>query len=135
MNGTWKSGERMTLPLRKMNQDPVVYVIQEDPRKNVTSALDYGSVETILEQDDEATMLNIPRIVRKIKYGLRNFKKGDFLILIGNPASIGIACVVAADMTGGEFNILKWDQQERRYWHATVDINQREESWRHCETA
>jgi hypothetical protein len=103
---------------------PVVYVVQEDGKKNMTSALDYGSIELVLHEKDEATMLNIPRIVDKIKYGLRNFKKGDYLILIGSPVAIGIACAVASEKTGGEFNCLKWDQQERRYWEAKVNLNQ-----------
>lgn len=105
---------------------PVVYVIQEDSSRNMTSALNYGSLELVLEEGDEATMLNIPRIVAKIKYALRNFKKGDYLILIGSPVSIGIACAIAAEMTGGEFNVLKWDGQERRYWEARINLNQSE---------
>lgn len=101
-----------------------VYVVQEDGKKNMTSALEFGSMELVLEEKDEATMLNIPRIVDKIKYGLRNFRKGDYLILIGSPVSIGVACAVASDMTGGEFNVLKWDGQERRYWKASINLHQ-----------
>lgn len=103
---------------------PTVYVIQEVTGRNMTSALDYGSMECLLEEREEATVLNIPRIVHKIKYGLRNFKKGDYLVLIGNPVSIGVACAIAAEMSGGEFNMLKWDGQERRYWEAKVNLNQ-----------
>jgi hypothetical protein len=103
--------------------DPVVYVIQESQR-NMTSALDFGSLEALLEERDEATMLNIPRLVEKIKHGLRYFTKDDYLLLIGSPVSIGIACAVAAEMTGGVFQVLKWDGQEKRYWQARVNLNQ-----------
>ncbi len=51
-------------------QTPVVYVIQEDSGKNMTSALDHGSVECLLQQREEATMLNIPTLVEKLRYGL-----------------------------------------------------------------
>lgn len=108
------------------NNRPVVYCIQDDPSKNMTSAMEYGSVESLLQYREEATMLNIPSIVARLKHGLRNFKRGDYLILIGNPASIGIACAIASDMTGGEFNILKWDNQERRYWPGKINLRQAE---------
>lgn len=103
---------------------PTVYVVQEDSSKNMTSALDYGSCEALLQQREEATMLNIPTIVAKLSHGLRNFTSRDYLLLIGSPASIGIAVAIAANMTGGEFNILKWDAQERRYWKARVNLRQ-----------
>ncbi len=114
----------MTTPYR--DQAPTVYVIQEDAKKNMTSALNYGSMELLLEEREEANMLNIPRITARIKHGLRNFKPGDYLLLIGSPVSIGIAFAIAADMTDGQFNILKWDQQERMYWKAAVNLKQGE---------
>lgn len=104
----------------------VVYVVQEDPSKNMTSALDFGSVECLLEHREEATLLNVSSIVAKIKYGLRNYRKGDYLLLSGSPISCGIACAVASDETGGTFTLLKWDGQERRYWAAEVNLKQGE---------
>ena len=112
--------------VRRQANNPVVYAIQEDSSKNMVSALEYGSVEALLQEREEATMLNIPTIVAKLKYGPRNFRPQDYLILIGNPASIGIACAIASHMAGGDFNVLKWDKQERRYWKARVNIHQGE---------
>lgn len=125
----------MTAPMRNEDEDrrlrntgwaasPVVYVVQEDATKNMTSALDYGSCEPLLKEREEATMLNIPTIIEKLKYGLRNFTSRDYVLLIGNPASIGLAVAIAAEMTGGQFNILKWDPQTRRYWRAKVNLRQ-----------
>lgn len=111
-------------PTKETRPMPTVYVIQEDPRKNFTSALEFGSLECLLEHRQEASMLNIPTIVAAIRHGLRHFTARDYLVLIGSPASIGIACAVAAEMTGGEYHILKWDQQEKRYWSAKVNLHQ-----------
>lgn len=102
----------------------VVYVVQEDSSKNMTSALDFGSCEALLSQREEATMLNIPSIITKLKFGLAKFTTHDCLLLSGNPVSIGIACAIVAELTGGEFNVLKWDGQERRYWKARVNLRQ-----------
>lgn len=117
-------GHGMASNPRGWTKEPTVYVIQDDPTKNFTSALKYGSVEPLLQHREEPNMINIPTIVERLRYGLRNFSRHDFLVLIGSPAAIGIACAIAADITGGEFNILKWDTQERRYWKGKVNIKQ-----------
>lgn len=106
--------------------EPVVYVVQEDPSKNMTSALNFGSCEALLQQKEEATMFNIPTITAKLRRGLRDFTVRDFLLLSGSPVSIGIACAIAAEKTGGQYNVLKWDGQERRYWKARINLHQGE---------
>lgn len=109
------------------SHSPTVYVVQDDSRKNMVGALQFGSVESLLKEREEATMFNIPAITQQIRYGLRHMTPRDYILCIGNPASIGIAFAVAADICGGRFNLLKWDPQERRYWAASVDLNQRGE--------
>lgn len=104
---------------------PVVYVVQEEAGKNMTSALEYGSCEVLLQQREEATMLNIPTIIEKLRFGLAKMTPHDFILINGNPASVGIAFAIAAELTGGSFNILKWDGQERRYWKARVNLKQK----------
>lgn len=106
-----------------LSSSPTVYVVQDDPKKNYTSALDFGRVEGVLAAREEATMLNVPQIVTKIRYALRNMTSQDYLVLIGNPISIGIAFAVAAEVTGGMFNVLKWDQQEKRYFVAAINLH------------
>lgn len=113
---------------RRMNTtgwkpQPIVYIVQEEAGKNMTSALEYGSCEVLLTQREEATMLNIPTIIEKLRTGLRDMKSSDFLLINGNPASVGLAFAIASEMTAGRFNILKWDGQERRYWRARVDLS------------
>lgn len=101
----------------------MVYVVQDTPKKNIASATKWGKLALVLEEKDEARILNIPAITHKIKNRLAKMTPDDFLILIGSPVSIGIACAVASDITGGRFNILKWDNQEGLYYPLSVDLN------------
>jgi hypothetical protein len=102
---------------------PTVYVVQEDPKKNLTPALEFGNLEALLDRDDEMTMLNATRVVRKLRHGLRNYQPTDLIIPIGNPIAIGIAFAIAAEKTGGEFCVLKWDQQEATYYQVKVNLH------------
>ncbi len=105
---------------------PRVFVIQEVRGRNVASAMDFGSIEPVLAWDDEAGLLNIPQITYKIKKRLATITPHDWLVLMGNPVAIGIACAVASDLTGGRFKVLKWDQQETRYLPLEIDLNRLE---------
>lgn len=105
---------------------PRVFVVQEVRKRNISQAMDFGSIEPVLEYDEEAGLLNIPRITFRIKQRLATITPHDWLMLMGNPVSIGIACAVAADITGGRFKVLKWDQQEMRYLPLEIDLNRKE---------
>jgi hypothetical protein len=109
-------------PDPSMARPPIVFVVQDDPRRNMTSAMDFGLLEGLLEADEEANMLNIPKIVTKIRYGLRHMQPTDYLLCSGNPIAIGIAFAVAFELCGPKFNALKWDPQERRYWVARINL-------------
>jgi hypothetical protein len=98
-----------------------VFVVQEDPRKNLLPALDFGNVEYILDSRDQVTLDPVPW-VRRIKTALRRYTENDFILAIGDPAAIGIACAVAAMNTSGRFKMLKWDRQEMRYYPIAVDL-------------
>lgn len=101
----------------------VVYMVQEDPNKNVLGALEFGSMERLLEYREEVTLFNTPAIVQRIRHGLRNMTPQDYILPIGNPLSIGIAFAVAAELTGGRFNALKWDGQETRYFSVSINLH------------
>ena len=111
----------MTVPAVSA-RTPVVYVVQEDRRKNFTGCLEFGSVECLLEEDQELTMMNTRKIIDIIRFKLQKMEPGDFIVPTGNPVSIGIAFAVAAEVTGGQFNALKWDGQENRYFSAKIDL-------------
>jgi hypothetical protein len=102
-------------------QVPKVYVVSETTQHNIASALDYGQIETILPPNAQIAFSVVPT-VRRIQRKLEKFTDEDFLLLIGDPSAIGIACAVAAARNNGRFKCLKWDKRERRYIPLEVDI-------------
>lgn len=105
-----------------MATKPIVYVVQGDRKKNILSALDFGDLEEVLGPDDNV-ILNSARAVRIIDTKLHKFSDADFILPIGDPAAIAIVTAIAAKKNDGRFKVLKWDNQERRYYTVAVDIN------------
>ncbi len=64
------------------------------------------------------------RITKKLRERLKDFTANDYLLCAGNPISIGIAFMIAADLTGGIVKALKWDNQEHIYWSVTIDLEE-----------
>ncbi len=52
---------------------------------------------------------------------LIDFNDDDYLLLVGDPAAIGLCCAVAAAING-RFTVLKWDRQEMTYYPVSFDI-------------
>ena len=40
--------------------------------------------------------------IRKLKRKLKDFDDGDYLLMMGDPAAMGIACCIAAEMNRGK---------------------------------
>ncbi len=104
-----------------MNQ-PTVYVAQKpDEKKNIVSASKYGDFKFILPEKTNL-MCDTATAVSTIKKELRYFNDRDHLLLIGDPAVIGICTAVAADYNQGRVKFLKWDNREYTYYPVEVEI-------------
>jgi|TARA_R110002167_G_scaffold59449_4_gene168380 hypothetical protein len=104
-----------------MNQ-PTVYVAQKpDEKKNIVSASKYGDFKFILPEKTNL-MWDTETAVSTIKKELRYFNDRDHLLLIGDPAVIGICTAVAADYNQGRVKFLKWDNREYTYYPVEVEI-------------
>ena len=103
-----------------------VYVVQEVKSRNVLSAEKFGELELLLPEGSQLVLSTGPT-VRRLKYKLRNFNDDDYLLLIGDPSAIGIACAVAATNNRGQFKCLKWDKREYKYYPVEVNLNERGE--------
>ena len=87
-----------------------VYVVQEVSGRNIVSARQYGDFEVLLPSNTNI-MLSAAPSVRRMKKILQDYKDEDYLLLIGDPAAIGVACSIAALYNRGRYKILKWDRQ------------------------
>lgn len=98
----------------------VVYVVQET-QNDITSAMDFGTIEVLLPPGAQIAFSPAPT-VRRIQRKLSKYTDEDYLLLIGDPAAIGIACAVAAAYNHGRFKMLKWSRKENRYYPVSVDL-------------
>ena len=113
--------------------ESIVYVIQEiagtrsgNPKINIMGASNYGKFKFLLPEFSQIIFSPGP-LVMKLRQGLRNFKEGDYLLLTGDPAIIGVACSIVSDITNGKFNLLKWDKQERKYYPIEINLYEKGE--------
>ena len=112
---------------------PVVYVIQEipgtqsgNPKINIMGASNYGQFKFLLPEFSQMIFSPGP-LIFKLRKGLKNFKVGDYLLLTGDPAIIGVACSIVSYITHGKFKVLKWDKQERKYYPIEIHLYERGE--------
>ena len=105
---------------------PTVFLVQENPYINVLGAADYGDIVVLFESGQQIMFSPQPAI-RKLKRKLKDFDEGDYLLMMGDPAAMGIACCIAAEMNRGRFNILKWDKKQQRYYPVTINLNEKGE--------
>ena len=109
-----------------MTDKPIVYLVQENPYISVLAAEEYGRIVTLFESGLQIMFSPQPAI-RKLKRKLRDFNDNDYLLMMGDPAAMGIACCVAAEMNRGKFKILKWDKKQQRYYPVSVNLNEKGE--------
>ena len=103
-------------------KEKIVYVVQEitgtqsgNPKINIMGASEYGKFKFLLPEFSQIIFSPGP-LIFKLRKSLKDFKKEDYLLLTGDPAIIGVACSIVSDMTGGNYKLLKWDRQERKYY-------------------
>ena len=111
-----------------VSRESTVYVIQEiagtksgNPKINIMGASHYGKFKFLLPEFSQMIFSPGP-LIYKLRQGLKNFKQGDYLLLTGDPAIIGVACSIVHELTGGKFNLLKWDKQERKYYPLELNL-------------
>ena len=112
---------------------PIVYVIQEiagsqagAPKINIMGASQYGKFKFLLPEFSQMIFSPGP-LIYKLRKGLKDFKEGDYLLLTGDPAIIGVACSIVSDITNGKYNLLKWDKQERKYYPIEINLYEKGE--------
>ena len=113
-----------------------VFVIQEiagtkagNPKINIMGASSYsssGKFNFLLPEFSQIIFSPGP-LVYKLRKGLEDFTKEDYLLLTGDPAIIGVACSIVSDITNGKYKLLKWDKQERKYYPIEINLYEKGE--------
>ena len=113
--------------------ESIVYVIQEipgtqagNPKINIMGAAGYGKFKFLLPEFSQMIFSPGP-LIYKLRQGLKNYTKKDYLLLTGDPAIIGVACSIVSDITHGKYNVLKWDKQERKYYPIEINLYEKGE--------
>ena len=102
------------------NSTPIVYAVQQ-ARVNLYPATEFGTVRVVLPEGDISYTLE--RSLELLRSELQGFCADDYLLAVGDPTAIGMACALVSEKLGGRFKMLKWDKQERRY--LALDVNLR----------
>ena len=103
-------------------EEKFVYVLQHPPQNiNILSASDYGYLVICLPENTQMIFSSAP-FVRKMRKNLQDFKSDDYILCTGDPAVIGLSTAIASDVTQGQFNLLKWDRQETRYYPLSFNL-------------
>tara|TARA_R100001460_G_scaffold7081_1_gene18283 strand:- start:40 stop:453 length:414 start_codon:yes stop_codon:yes gene_type:complete len=117
----------------KSSSVPTVYVIQEiagtragNPKINIMGAANYGQFKFLLPEFSQMIFSPGP-LIYKLRQGLKEYKKKDYLLLTGDPAIIGVACSIVSNITHGKYNLLKWDKQERKYYSIEINLYEKGE--------
>ena len=113
-----------------------VFVIQEiagtqagNPKINIMGASTYsssGKFNFLLPEFSQIIFSPGP-LIYKLRKGLKDFRKEDYLLLTGDPAIIGVACSIVSDITNGKYNLLKFDKQERKYYPIEINLYEKGE--------
>ena len=98
-----------------------VFVVQEVSGRNILSAEKYGELELLLPNNSQIVLSSGPT-VRRLNQKLKNFSDDDYLLLMGDPSAIGIACAIASSNNRGRFKCLKWDNREFRYYPVQINL-------------
>jgi len=109
---------------------PTVFVVQEPLKRNrvsgdlekvfdTTPALIYGKLETLFTNNSRVLAPHPTVLVAKKK--LKDFSDEDFILAIGDPVAISIACCIAAEMNRGKYKVLKWARDVEQY--VSIEIN------------
>ena len=96
-----------------------VFVVQEVPGRNILSAEKFGDLELLLPEGSQLVLSTGPTV--------RRLNHEDYLLLMGDPSAIGIACAIAATQNRGKFKCLKWDRREYKYYPIEVNLYERGE--------
>ena len=112
-------------------EQAIVYVVQKPlhkdrdtgqlvPRFDLNPAKVHGKLVFLLGQDVNP-FIGLQRPIDELREKLHDFKKGDCVLLVGNPILIGLTVAIATEYCF-EINFLQWNGKERKYVAVSADL-------------
>lgn len=94
---------------------PTVYVIQNNPFNDTTSATQYGELKVLVPFGDNNYAVR--DTITLLKDGLKDFKEGDYVLLMGDPVAIALTGLVLYEVLGETDHVrfLKWNRRTSEY--------------------
>ena len=65
---------------------------------------------------------SMDKLLPELREKLQHFDDGDYLLLVGNPALIGVVVAVASEYNG-KIQMLQWHGREKRYIPIVADLD------------
>jgi hypothetical protein len=104
-----------------------VYVTQEQDKRDITGALQYGEIEILLPNGHQIMFSPAPTI-KRLERKLSTFSDNDYILLMGDPAIIGATCMVASQINNGKIKLLKWINSQQKYIPIQLDLHDRSDT-------
>ena len=89
-----------------------VWVVFNDRRKDFSKAEEYGQLKDVFSSLGRT--YNPTALVSHARYVADQFQEGDYLLVVGDPALVGI-CMSALFERWETVTLLRWDRDNMKY--------------------
>lgn len=89
-----------------------------EPKFDFSTAERFGKLVYLLSPT--AAPFNPDPLVIELREKLREYRDGDHLLLVGNPALILLVGAIAASYNEGRVSVLQWSGKDRKYVNIPV---------------
>lgn len=93
-------------------------------RIDLTPAEKYGKIVFVTHWSDTKDIgPSADALTWKIRRALRGFTEHDYIVPLGDPTVIKLVGIIAAEISGGRYRVLQWDNKSMRYDVIEVNIH------------
>lgn len=106
----------------KQQRPPVVWIVQNDIRKDFSQAESFGTLAEIFYGTSDVTEPD--KLVEHARRLMRNWEPGDYLLMVGDPSLCALCLAIALEYDPtGRVTLLRWDRIKRDYSMLPLDFN------------
>jgi len=103
-----------------MPKEPTVWIVQVDQSRDFNDARKYGLLQGIFTKSRNRSPTDY---VAMAHAALRDYKDGDYILLVGDPMLCGIVMAVALEKSqDGVLDVLRWDKLRFNYKAEQIDF-------------